>query len=287
MKKVTTKNNSLAEPGRQSLLTREENKMARFRGPVLVILIVIGILTVGDSLWTRVSAVVPCVNPDTAGARNAWPAGAINVNISGFPTALQPCVKSAFDNWNTSNQTSSPNGNGTGVTLQPVFDGPTLATGTTGGTNVYQVTYGPTYDSNGSVVNVLGSTHDTPSSSGTSLKNAKTEINSNITDCTAITQTMAHEIGHTMGAGECSKCTQPQQSVMIPGKCAASSGGICIVPDWNDTTYGLPGPTSCDNTVVHTVYNPPPPPNPACSWPCKPGYKRDPVTCQCVISNSP
>jgi hypothetical protein len=224
--------------------------MARIRGAVLAIVIVMGVLAVGDSAW-RVWAVT-CVNPDSAGAGDAWPKGAtINVNLSNFPAALRPCVKSAFDNWNTNNA----NNNGSGVTYNPTYDGPTLATGASGGTNVYQVTYGPTYDGNGNSVNALGSTHDT--SSGGTLKNAKTEINSNITDCTAITQTMAHEIGHTMGLGECTQCTQPQQSVMIGGKCGMYSGGICISPVWNDTTYGLPGPTSCDNTVVHTVYNPP------------------------------
>jgi hypothetical protein len=222
----------------------EETNMARFRGVVLAV-IVIGVLAVG--VWA-----VTCVNPDSAGAGNAWPAGTtINVNLSNFPAALQPCVKSAFDNWNTNNASN----NGSGVKLNTTYDGPTLATGTTGGTGVYQVTYGPTYDGNGNSVNALGSTHDTPS--GGTLKNAKTEINSNITDCAAITQTIAHEIGHTIGLGECSQCTQPQQSVMIGGKCAMYSGNLCIAPVWNDNTYGLPGPTSCDNTVVHTVYNPP------------------------------
>jgi len=247
--------------------------MARFRGPVLVILTTIVVLAIGDTLWKGVSAVVACVNPDKASAGNAWPSGTISVNISGFPSALQPCVKSAFDNWNTSNQASSPTGNGTGVKLQTVFDGPTLTTGATGGTNVYQVTYGTTTNSSGSTVNALGSTHDFPNSSGTSLKNAKTEINSNMTNCTAITQTTAHEIGHTMGLGECTKCTQPQQSVMIAGKCAVFSGGICIIPDWNDTTFGLPGPTSCDNSTVHSVYNPPPTQIPGCNPDCPIGSR--------------
>jgi hypothetical protein len=245
--KVKAKNIYWAGPEQQILATTEDTNMARFRGAGLAIVIVIAVFAVG--VWA-----VTCVNPDSAGAGSAWPKGAtINVNLSNFPAALQPCVKSAFDNWSTNN----PSNNGSGVTYNPTFDGPTLATGTTGGTNVYQVTYGPTYDGNGNSVNALGSTHDT--SSGGSLKNAKTEINSNITDCTAITQTMAHEIGHTMGLGECSQCTLPQQSVMIGGKCAIFSGNICIAPVWNDSTYGLPGPTSCDNTIVKNVYFPPPP----------------------------
>jgi hypothetical protein len=56
--------------------------MARFRGAVLAIVIVIAIFAVG--VWA-----VTCVNPDSAGAGSAWPKGAtINVNLSNFPAAL-------------------------------------------------------------------------------------------------------------------------------------------------------------------------------------------------------
>jgi hypothetical protein len=57
------------------------------------------------------------------------------------------------------------------------------------------------------------------------------------------------------------------------------STGKCIAPDYNNTTYGLPGPNSCDNSKVNTIENPPPPPNPECSLPCKPGEFRNPVNC--------
>jgi hypothetical protein len=72
--------------------------MARLRRAVLAVLIAIGVLAISDSLWMRVSALVPCVNPDSAGAGNAWPASTtINVNLSNFPATLQPCAKTAFD----------------------------------------------------------------------------------------------------------------------------------------------------------------------------------------------
>jgi hypothetical protein len=69
-----------------------------------------------------------------------------------------------------------------------------------------------------------------------------------ITDAEAFAQTFAHEIGHTMGLGECPACTIARQSVMTP---AASL---------NDTAQGLKGPTACDNAVIHTAgnYNPAP-----------------------------
>jgi len=53
-----------------------------------------------------------------------------------------------------------------------------------------------------------------------------------------------------------------------------------------NTLIATPGPTGCDLTAVLLkspgyLCTPPPPPNPACALPCKPGYYRDPVTCVC------
>jgi len=39
---------------------------------------------------------------------------------------------------------------------------------------------------------------------------------------------------------------QPIREEEVSGECAVFSGGICVIPDWNDTTFGLPGPTSCE-----------------------------------------
>src|SRR5260221_14774267 len=126
--------------------------MARLRrSPALIILSMVtflAFLAVGDSLWQHVSAIAACANPNPSTSADAWPAGyTIAVNISGFPSALQPCVQSAFDNWNAAN--TSPTGNGTGVKFSTVMNGTPPATGSGGGTNVYQVTYGTTTDPNG------------------------------------------------------------------------------------------------------------------------------------------
>ena len=113
---------------------------------------------------------------------------------------------------------------------------------------------------------VAGTTVDQPNTSSTALKNAKSQINPNVTDCTQITQVTAHEIGHTLGLGECSNCTQPQQSVMINIPCrvwADQTHTLCLFPDWNNTTNGLPAPTTCDNTIVINVYTP-------CPYACNP-----------------
>ena len=238
-----------------------------------------GLLLISATVW-RVNAVT-CVNPSANGATSAWAKGAsIAVTVSGFSAALQPCVKTAFDNWNA----AAPS-NSSGVSFNVSFGAPINTTGVSG---VYQVTSEVPKDQNGNATTQAGATGG--QTNGTNRINANTSVNPQATDCTAVTQTMAHEIGHTFGLGECTLCTAPQQSVMIGLPCGQrDSAGNCVAPAYNDTTYGLPGPSTCDNTTISTkTYPPPPPPpNPACSWPCKPGYKRDPVTCQCVISNSP
>jgi hypothetical protein len=158
-------------------------------------------------------------------------------------------------------------GNDTNVKFQPTFNNTQVATGTTGASNVYQVTTEQTTNPDGTPNNgVAGTTLDTPNANNSALKNAKSQVNPNVTDCTQITQVTAHEIGHTVGLGDCLQCTQPKTSVMLPIPCKQSSGGICIIPDWNNTANGLPAPTTCDNSTVSTVYNPPPPP--PCPYGC-------------------
>lgn len=71
----------------------------------------IGLFYMFSSLGRHAFAVTTCVNPDVNSAASAWAKGAqIAVTVSGFSTALQPCVKAAFDGWNTAAGT-----NGTGV----------------------------------------------------------------------------------------------------------------------------------------------------------------------------
>ena len=81
--------------------------------------------------------------------------------------------------------------------------------------------------------------------------NAVININPATTDSNAFIQTLAHELGHTMGLGECSNCTTAGSSVMNGVPCTQrDSQGRCIAANYNDTTYGQSGPTPCDNQVV-------------------------------------
>lgn len=266
--------------------------MSHLRISVALLVMLSCALIAADRLWNQAMAIT-CVNPNATNQGDAWPAaGSISVNISNFPTNLQPCVKTALDNWNTANANSGNLGNGTNVKFtSPTFNNTQVATGPTGGTNVFQITYEQTTNQDGSVNNgVAGTTVDQPNASGTALKNAKSQINPNVTDCTQVTQVTAHEIGHTLGLGECPNCQQPQQSVMINIPCRVWSDQthtLCLFPDWNNTTNGLPAPTTCDNSTINKVYFPPPPPPPHCTriLTCSDGEAWNSIDCACEPSS--
>jgi len=196
-----------------------------------------------------------CQPPDHDGVAKAWPQGTtVTVNINSnqgqfTEDEFNNCIKPAFDNWNNANGTNSSH-----VTLDVHFSSTVLVTANNNGdvTNaasghVYQVNR----DSMGTAGGVSSTTGDTPSSGRT---NAITNIHPNVTNCTALMQDIAHEIGHTFGLGECNACTNVKQSVMIRAKCLEwDANDNCITPDYNDTTYGLSGPNDCDNNAVHTT----------------------------------
>ena len=213
-------------------------------------------------IYVLMQAQSSCVNPDVNSATQAWASGStVNVNASGFSASQQSCVTAAFSNWNAASAADGSN-----VTFNVTFNNTPV--NTTGQINVYQVTLQQPTDNSGNPANVFGNTGG--QGNGTNRTNASTDINPNITDCTAITETIAHEIGHTFGLGECSQCTTGQQSVMEPGACAvAGPNNTCTQPDWNNTSVGLTGPNNCDqNTVKSNIYpsatpTPTPTPTPA------------------------
>lgn len=127
----------------------------------------------------------------------------------------------------------------------------TIATNASGISNGYQVTsvnnlgpttYGLTYTGN----------------NGTNRNSAVTQINSALNDCTALQETLAHEIGHTLGLDDCPSCTG-SSSIMAEGVCAqADSNGNCVQADFNNTSNGATGPAPCDNSQIQQAgqYNP-------------------------------
>lgn len=87
-------------------------------------------------------------------------------------------------------------------------------------------------------------------SDGTNRINGVIVVNSATTNCTAITQTLAHELGHTFGLDECGGCAAGS-SVMNSIPCTQQDRrGRCIGANYNDTTQGQTGPTNCDNNIA-------------------------------------
>jgi predicted Zn-dependent protease len=193
-----------------------------------------------------------CVYPNVTDDSKAFPQNAqvtVNVNSSQFTQAEFACLQTAFTNWNQANQT-----NWSGVQFDVHYSAEVLVTTnavgavTSGGTNVYQVNKS-TAGLNSQMV--AGTGGGTPTAGHRT--NAFTNIHPNVTNCDALGQTMAHEIGHVLGLGECSGCTAPGQSVMIGVPCAQWDANHvnCLQPDYNNTDYGRTDPTSCDNAMVH------------------------------------
>jgi hypothetical protein len=75
-------------------------------------------------------------------------------------------------------------------------------------------------------------------------------IHPQVTDCTALTNFMAHEIGHTMGLGHFqNEASIPVGSSVMQG--ATCSGSPCVT-NYN-FSRGTSGPTSCDNARARQV----------------------------------
>jgi hypothetical protein len=194
----------------------------------------------------KVWAVLDCSGkPPVRGFTYAWQVGStVAVVVSNVPPSLQPCVSTGFNNWNTANTVSRVHFNVTfGSPIDP-----------TNKRNVYQVTMGPVSGGN------AGST--TGQDNGVNRTNATTNINTDQTDCTQLAATTMHEIGHTMGLGDCTLCNSPDQSVMI--------GGL------------PPYPTAispCDIQVTNTLY-------PCTSVAtCKGGFIWSYTECKCIAAS--
>jgi hypothetical protein len=147
---------------------------------------------------------VPCSTPGTKSRLFAWSANQtihVTLNSSQFTPAEMTCLETAFTNWN-----NSKSANGSNVTLsvtrssQPVVTRASNGSISATGSNVYQVNKGVPW------IGQLDSGVTGGAANSTNRDNAITSINPGVTNCTALTQTMAHEIGHTFGLDECNGC---------------------------------------------------------------------------------
>jgi hypothetical protein len=138
----------------------------------------------------------------------------------------------AFNNWQNS-------GNNSGVTFSFTYNSTPIT-----GANTYQVTSQTITDGQA----LTGGTANTQRST------AFTNIDPRVTNLTALTQVMAHEVGHTFGLADCTTCAAGT-SVMTQPQCC----------NYNDTTAGRSRPSTCDNASVNTIaqYQPTPSPSPS------------------------
>jgi hypothetical protein len=179
---------------------------------------------------TLVSA--QCVGPLGQGESTAWPKNAtVAVNISPtFTTSPDPdqraALRTAFTNW--SNVVNS------GVTFTFTYN----SSPQYGDANTMQVSpVTPTCPNGGTCQ---------ASTSGQSLNGrrmwALVTISPNVTNLTALTQAMSHELGHTFGLADC-------------GSCADGTSAMTLAGSLNDTTKGRPDPSACDKTGAYPYYN--------------------------------
>jgi hypothetical protein len=179
----------------------------------------------------------------------------VNINSGDFTPDEFECMKQVFENYNLAN--GATQGNGSGVRFSITY-GPNAVATTSGNTaspapgidNGFQVNAPSNYPA-GSLGNTAGG-GEADTNNVVNRVAAVTNINPNITDCAALQQTLAHEIGHTLGLGECPvpQCNA-NDTVMTSGVCQTSNpDGTCAVADYNNTSQGLSGPSSCDNTKI-------------------------------------
>lgn len=229
-----------------------------------------------------------CPAIGSLGASRAWPQNAkvtVRVNAFDFTQAEFNCIKAVLDNWNAA---SGNGGNQSGVEFNVTYSTTMIVVAGSGGVSkintsdpyAYQINQPPQLQ--GADKTVAGETAH--NSNGSSLTAAVTNIHPKVgsslnsaTNCTALQHTVAHEIGHTFGLGECVNC--PSGSSAMVGIPAG---------DYNNTTRGSSGPRPCDNGKARQIGNYSYPPcDPLAAQSCdNSGGSWNSVLCYCTGGGS-
>jgi hypothetical protein len=178
---------------------------------------------------------------NSLGPLRAWPQNtlvSVNINSNSFTQAeYDNCIKPVFDAFNLQNAASG--GNWSGVRFSLTYGTNTVAVvNNQQADNVAGVSHGYEVNRDASLPSTFaGGTYQ--SDDGSHRDSAVTSIATGVTNCTALAQTIAHEIGHTLGLGECTGC-------------AAGASIMNGTPSLNDTTQGASVPTNCDNSQIRT-----------------------------------
>jgi hypothetical protein len=178
-----------------------------------------------------------CTQPPLLGQRYTWPQNTdITVNISGAfgdATGLAGCIRQAFLNWSNNPNTAA------GVRYNFNFN----AAPSGGPNTIYVARTAPPLQPDGSQPQAR--MDPTFNNTDTNLQSAIVRVHPDVTNCTALGEAMAHEIGHMYGLDDCPTCA-PGTSTMTGYN------------SMNDVASGTMSPSGCDAERARQAgtYNP-------------------------------
>lgn len=173
-------------------------------------------------------AQTPCTQP-ILGQSYTWPQNSdITVNISGAfgdpssPNSLAGCIRQAFLNWSNNPNTAA------GVRYNFNFN----AAPSGGPNTIYVARTAPPLDNGNQPQARVDPTFNT---ANTNLQAAIVRVHPDVTNCVALGEAMAHEIGHMYGLADCPTAT-----------CAAGTSTMTGYNNMNDVASGTTSPSDCD-----------------------------------------